>query len=87
MLGRPHYRKLLPHVQMLLVSWDIPGATVTLSTCALCLIISLIQMSIVRMFCVTGADGAGAESSAAVAHASASVGNVKKQTTIDSFFK
>ena len=37
--------------------------------------------------CVTGADGAGAKSSAAVAHASASVGNVKKQTTVDSFFK
>ena len=37
--------------------------------------------------CVTGADGAGAESSAAVARTSASVGNVKKRTTIDSFFK
>ena len=36
--------------------------------------------------CVTGADGAGA-SSAAVALASASVGNVKKQTTIDSLSK
>ena len=50
MLGRPHYKKLLPRVQRLLVSWDIPGATVRLSTCALCLIITLIQMSIFRMF-------------------------------------
>ena len=50
MLGRPHYRKLLPPVQRLLVSWDIPGATVRLCTCALGLIMSLIQMSIFRMF-------------------------------------
>ena len=37
--------------------------------------------------CVTGADGAGAAPSAAVAHASSSVSNVKKQTTITAFFK
>ena len=37
--------------------------------------------------CVTGADGAGAAPSAAVAHASSSVSNVKRQTTITAFFK
>ena len=37
--------------------------------------------------CVTGADGAGAAPSTAVAHASGSVSNVKKQTTITAFFK
>ena len=37
--------------------------------------------------CVTGADGAAAAPSAAVAHASSSVSNVKRQTTITAFFK
>ena len=37
--------------------------------------------------CVTGADGAGAAPSAAVSHASSSVSNVKRQTTITTFFK
>ena len=37
--------------------------------------------------CVTGADGAGAAPSADVAHASSSVSNVKRQTTITAFFK
>ena len=37
--------------------------------------------------CVTGADGARAAPSAAVAHASNSVSNVKKQCTITAFFK
>ena len=37
--------------------------------------------------CVTGADGAGAAPSAAVAHACSSVSNVKKQTTITAFFE
>ena len=37
--------------------------------------------------CVTGADGAGAAPSAAVAHASSSVSNVKRQTTTTAFFK
>ena len=37
--------------------------------------------------CVTGADGAGAAPSATVAHASSSVSNVKRQTTITAFFK
>ena len=37
--------------------------------------------------CVTGADGARAAPSAAVAHASSSVSNVKRQNTITAFFK
>ena len=37
--------------------------------------------------CVTGADGANAASSAAVAHASASVSNTKRQLKLTSFFK
>ena len=37
--------------------------------------------------CLTGADGAGAAPSAAVAHVCSSVSNVKKQTTITAFFK
>ena len=37
--------------------------------------------------CVTGADGANAAASGAVAHASAGVSNTKKQLKLTSFFK
>ena len=87
MLGRPHYRKLLPPVQMLLVSWDIPGATGTLSTCALCLIISLIQMSIFRRFVSQVLMGLVQNLQLLWPMPLPGLGNVKKQTTIDSFFK
>ena len=60
------------------------GVKGRLSASAPCLTISLIQDEDV---CVKGADGANAASSAAVAHASASVSNTKKQLKLNSFSK
>ena len=49
MLGRPHYKRLMPSVQRLLASQDIRGVTVRLLACALFQSTSLILMSMALM--------------------------------------